>query len=297
MDISINGARILYTIENVPILGTVNVTQSVVVGLFILILISALCIWLGSGLKVTGISRKQAVAEMIYEALVDFVHGNMGTNMDQYIPLVGALFATCVVSNLCGLIGFWTPSADLMCEVAWAVVVFIVITYNKIKAAGIGGYLKSFAEPIAFMAPINVVSEVFTPVSMAFRQFGNVLSGSVISTLVYAALAAASYALFGALGSSLPACIVILALGIVCVWQSKAREMKFLKYLGIVLLVLGGLGALALITDGLSAQFPWLTIGIPALLSFYFDWFSGCVQGFIFCTLTTIFIKQAADME
>ena len=53
------------------------------------------------------------------------------------------------------------------------------------------------------------------------------------------------------------------------------------------------LGIFAIITN-LGATFPWLTVGIPAIPSLYFDWFGGCIQAFIFCTLTTLFIKQAA---
>ena len=53
------------------------------------------------------------------------------------------------------------------------------------------------------------------------------------------------------------------------------------------------LGVLAVISN-LGATFPWLTVGIPAIPSLYFDWFGGCIQAFIFCTLTTLFIKQAA---
>ena len=77
MDISINGARILYTIENVPLLGKINITQTVIVGWLVMAIITVLCIWLGSGLKVTGISRKQAVAEMAVTSLIKFVHNNM----------------------------------------------------------------------------------------------------------------------------------------------------------------------------------------------------------------------------
>ena len=88
MDVSINGARILATFENVPLFGTVQITQTLAVSWLVMIIISGLCIWLGSGLKVTGISRKQAVAEMTYHALINFVRGNMGTEFDRYIPLV-----------------------------------------------------------------------------------------------------------------------------------------------------------------------------------------------------------------
>ena len=78
MEVSINGARILHTIENVPVLGSIQITQTLVVSWLVVIIISALAIWLGSGLKVAGITRKQAVAEMVYNALVNFVRGQHG---------------------------------------------------------------------------------------------------------------------------------------------------------------------------------------------------------------------------
>lgn len=290
MDIEVNGARILATFENVPLFGTVQITQTLVVSWLILILISALCIWLGSGLKVTGISRKQAVAEMLYTSLVGFVRGNMGVNFDHYIPLVGAIFITSIVSNLISLLGIWSPTADLMTELAWALVVFVLITYHKIKASGIGGYLKGFLDPIFVMAPINVMSELFTPISMACRHFGNILSGTVISVLIYAALTAASSALFGLLGSSFLAALAIALVGGGLIVFGRKKEKKFYFILGIVLAVLGVCAALT----NLGATYPWLIIGIPAIPSLYFDWFGGCIQAFIFCTLTTLFIKQAA---
>ena len=88
MEVSINGARILHTFENVPLLGSVQITQTLAVSWLIMVIITGLCIWLGSGLKVTNISRKQAVAEMGYNAIVNFVRGNIGPEFDRYIPLV-----------------------------------------------------------------------------------------------------------------------------------------------------------------------------------------------------------------
>ena len=153
MDVSINGARILHTIENVPVLGSIQITQTLVVSWLVVIIISALAIWLGNGLKVTGISRKQAVAEMAYTALVNFVRGNMGPDFDRYIPLVGAIFVSSLVSNLISLLGIWSPTADLMTELAWGLVVFVLITYHKIKASGLVGYLKGFLDPIFVLLP------------------------------------------------------------------------------------------------------------------------------------------------
>ena len=290
MAVEINGAKILATFDNVPIFGTVQITQTLAAAWLVMLIISALCIWLGSGLKVTGISRKQAVAEMIYNALINFVRGNMGTEFDRYIPLVGTIFVTSIISNLISLIGVWSPTADLMTELAWGLVVFVIITYHKIKASGIGGYLKGFLDPIFILAPINVMSECFTPVSMACRHFGNILSGTVISALIYAALAAANNALFGLLGSSLYVGIVVAVVGIALFFVGKKSGRKLPLVIGIIAAILGILGVLT----NLGVDYPWLTVGIPAIPSLYFDWFGGCIQAFIFCTLTTLFIKQAA---
>ena len=291
MEVSINGAKILATFENVPIFGTVQITQTLAASWLVMIIISALCIWLGSGLKVTGISRKQAVAEMIYTSLVNFVRGNMGPEFDRYIPLVGTIFVTSIVSNLISLIGVWSPTADLMTELAWGLVVFVLITYHKIKASGIVTYMKGFLDPLPILLPINIMSECFTPVSMACRHFGNILSGTVINALIYAALTAANNALFGALGSSMTVASVVTILGVVLFFLGKKSGKKLPLIFGIIM---GILGILAVITK-LGVHYPWLTVGIPAIPSLYFDWFGGCIQAFIFCTLTTLFIKQAAD--
>ena len=290
MDISINGAGIIAEIPNVPLFGTVQITQTLAVSWLLLIVISALLIWLGSGLTVTNISRKQAVAEMGATALLNFVRGNMGNEFDHYIPLVGTIFVTSVISNLVGLLGLWSPTADLMTELAWALVVFVLITYHKIKSSGIGGYLKGFLDPIFVMAPINVMSELFTPISMACRHFGNILSGTVISALIYAALTVANNALFGWLGSSMYVGIVMAVVGMILFFVGKKSHKKLPLVIGIIAAILGILGVIT----NLGATFPWLMVGIPALPSLYFDWFGGCIQAFIFCTLTTLFIKQAA---
>ena len=290
MEVSINGARILATFENVPLFGTVQITQTLTVSWLVMLIITGLCIWLGSGLTVTNISRKQAVAEMAYGAIVNFVRGNMGTGFDHYIPLVATIFVTSVISNLISLVGIWSPTADLMTELAWGLVVFVLITYHKIKSSGIKEYLRGFLDPIPILLPINIMSECFTPISMACRHFGNILSGTVISTLIYGAMVAANNALFGALGSNLYVAIAVTVIGVGLFFFGKQKSKKPALVIGIIM---GILGVLAVITN-LGVTYPWLTIGVPAIPSLYFDWFGGCIQAFIFCTLTTLFIKQAA---
>ena len=251
MEIDITGARIFYTFPfEIPILGKLQITETMVISWVVMVIITGLCIWLTHDLKVEQISKRQALAEWLVEKANHFVLGNMGEEFRHLIPFVAALFATSLVSNLISLVGLRSPTADLSTEAAWAVVVFIMITGQKIKTNGIGGYMKGFTEPIPVLTPFNILSELATPISMACRHFGNILSGVVINTLVYGALAVASSALFG--------------------------------------LIPGAVG-------DVLAKIPFLDVGIPAILSVYFDWFSGFMQAFIFCMLTTMYIKGAAE--
>lgn len=190
MEVDISGARVFFTIPtNIPILGDLQISETLVVSWIVMALITGLCIWLTHDLKVEKISKRQAVAEMLVEMANKFVIGNAGEKFRKLIPFVAALFATSVVSNLISLIGLRSPTADLSTEAAWAIVVFIMITAQKIKTSGIGGYLKGFTTPIAVMTPFNVLSELATPISLACRHFGNILSGVVINALIYGALA------------------------------------------------------------------------------------------------------------
>ena len=251
MEVDITGARIFYTFPiDFPVLGKFQLTETIVISWLVMLIITGLCIWLTRDLKVENISKRQAVAEMLVEIANKFVIGNMGEKFRKMIPFVAELFATSLVSNLISLVGLRSPTADLSVEAAWAVVVFIMITSEKIKAGGVGGYLKGFTQPIPVLTPFNILSELATPISMACRHFGNILSGIVINSLIYAALALASSALLG--------------------------------------LLPGLLG-------DLLSHIPILSVGVPAILSFYFDWFTGFMQAFIFCMLTTMYIANASE--
>ncbi len=253
MNIDISGPKVFFTIPlNIPILGDLQISETMVVSWLVMIIITGLCIWLTHDLKVENISKRQAAAEMIVETLNNFVIGNMGERFRYMIPFVGALFSTSLVSNLISLTGLRSPTADLSTEAAWAVVVFIMITHQKLKTNGLGGYLKGFTEPIPVMTPFNILGEISTPVSMACRHFGNIFSGIVIGGLIYGALAVLSTAVLG--------------------------------------LIPGAVGHVL-------AQIPIFDVGLPAITGFYFDWFTSCMQAFIFSMLTIMYIAQEAGDE
>ena len=83
----LNGAKILYTIHtNIPVLGDLKITQTLVSTWIVMALLTALAFWLGHDLKLENVSKRQAAAEFIVERLDQFVHDNMGIHFDQYIP-------------------------------------------------------------------------------------------------------------------------------------------------------------------------------------------------------------------
>ena len=94
------------------------------------------------------------------------------------------------------MLGLFPPTSDVNITFGWAILVFGLITYYKLQG-GFGYYVKGFFEPLFILAPLNVIGEIATPVSMAFRHFGNVLSGVVISTLMAAGLQVASSLILG----------------------------------------------------------------------------------------------------
>ena len=251
MEVSVKGADILY---NIPIFGGIPITTTLVNTWLVMILITVFCIWLTKGMQVQAKTKRQHVAELIVMTVTNWVSENMGQQYTKkaFPPFIAALFALSVCCSLLGLFGLYPPTADLSTTVAWSVMVFVMITRMKIKTNKVSGYLKGFTEPVKLLTPLNIISELSTPLSMAFRHFGNIASGQVVGILIYMALLGLNQLLFG--------------------WLPGA--------LGTVL-----------------STIPFTYVGIPAILSIYFDVFSAFMQAFIFCMLTMNYISLAAEAE
>ena len=243
--ISISGARIYLTVP-MPIQDLL-ITESQINSWMVMISILGLCLYMTHGLKVKADTKRQHAVEWVVENVGKMVKNNMGEYFAGFAPFVTAIIALSAFSSLMSLFGLYPPTSDLNVVAGWAVLVFALITYYKFKCGPVR-YLKSFAEPVAFLAPMNVISEVATPISMSFRHYGNVLSGTVISALLASALQ------------------------------------------GLSAMVLGGL-------PGFLADIPLFQIGIPAVLSVYFDVFSGCLQAYIFAMLTMMYVSGGFPIE
>ncbi len=196
MNNNITGARILISI---PELGGFMLTETVVTTWIVMLVLVLLCRFMTAHLTVHPTTRRQVIAEWIVTAVQNLVKNTMGEQYlhTWYVPLIGAMFALSAGCSLSSVVGAKAPTCDLSTVLGWAFFVFILITVTKLRTNGVLGYVKSFAAPVVVMAPMNLISEVATPVSMALRHFGNIASGSVVTTLIYGGLASLSSMVLG----------------------------------------------------------------------------------------------------
>jgi F-type H+-transporting ATPase subunit a len=226
---------------------------------------------------------------MLYNMVCD----TMGKHNAHYLPLIGTIFLSSICSTLIGMTGFIrSATADLSVPLVWALIVTAIIWYNNIKNNGFLGWLKGFTEPVVVMTPMNIISEIAQPISMAFRHFGNVAGGGVITSILYAALSLVSSVVLNAIAASgWIMGVVLLAVGAGLFVLGNKKKKLFLKALGIIFAVVGFFGLLQAL--GILSGVPIFAFGIPAVLSLYFDMFSGFVQALVFSLLSMVYISSS----
>ena len=280
MNVSVDGAFVYFTI---PVFGGIPITQTTVSGLVVTLLLCCAFIYLGKDLKKRP-DGKQVLVEKGVMMLYGLVCDTMGKHNVHYLPLIGTIFLSSILSSLIGMTGFFrSATADLSVPLVWAVTVSVIIWTNTIKKDGLGSFLKNYINPM------NLVSDIAQPASMALRHFGNVAGGGVITSILYTALSMVSSLVLNAIASNgVAVSIVLLVAGAALIlwWYKQKKAVKLI--FGIIMTVLGIFGALQAL-DILSGV-PVFAFGIPAVLSLYFDLFSSFVQALVFTLLSMVYI-------
>ena len=164
-----------------PLIGGVqlDIAESVVMAVILI-----LSIILTSNLKVHNVSRRQLVAETIVTKLEGIVTGMIGEEGKRYVPYLVSVLLYLGISNIIGLFGMKPPTKDLNVTAALALMSIILVEAAGIRKKGVGGWIKSFTEPIAIVTPINILEVFIKPLSLCMRLFGNVLGAFVIMELL-----------------------------------------------------------------------------------------------------------------
>ena len=174
----------LQTVFNIPLFGGIPVFESVVVSWMITAVILVLCLLLTRRLSVEHPKRGQLFLEHCVEWCYKFFGDTVGEEAKPFVPYLSAVLFYIGIANLIGLLGFKPPTKDLNVTIALAVMSIILIEGSGIVYKGPKRFIKSFAEPMAIVAPINVLEIFIRPLSLCMRLFGNVLGSFVIIELI-----------------------------------------------------------------------------------------------------------------
>lgn len=276
-------------------IGPVIITETILSLTVVTVLLAVAGILLGRGLKKRP-GRLQVLTEKGVSMLTGLVTSTMGEHNIGWVPYIGTIFLSSMFGSLIGMTGFLrSTTADLAVVLTWAVMTSVIIWANSIKNFGFLGWLKGFTEPIVVMTPMNIISEIAQPLALAFRHFGNVAGGGIITMIIYTALSLLSTAVVRLVSSTviLPILLVLIGAAFIVVACRKEKKKKRWWVGGVTFVVLGIMGLITRFGWLGNLQIPILQVGIPAILSIYFDLFSGFVQAFVFCLLSMVYIAGA----
>ncbi len=172
------------TVFVIPILGGIEVMESVAATWIIMAILVVVAIFLTSNLKVENVGKKQMIVETAVEGLQNMIVGIIGEKGIKYVPYLVTVIIFIALSNMMGIIGFKPPTKDLNVTAGLAIMSIILIEYAAISSKGVKHWLKHFIEPVPVVMPINVLELFIRPLSLCMRLFGNILGAFVVMELL-----------------------------------------------------------------------------------------------------------------
>ena len=281
MSIDVTGAYVYFVI---PILGGIPISQTTVSSFLVAVILCVLFVLLGRNLQKRP-GKMQVLVEKGVSMITNLTVSAMGSHNIHWTPFMGCLFLCSICGSYIGLTGFLRSStADINCTAVWALMVSFIIWFNNIKNDGIGKFLKNYVNPM------NIISDVAQPLSMSFRHFSNVSVGGIIGAIIYSALSLLSSVIIGLVSSAgwLMGLTLTIAGTLMFFLWAKRKKKIFAYILSVVTGVVGLFGLLESV--GILSGVPIFTLGIPAALSVYFDFFSGFIQALVFTLLSMVYI-------
>ncbi|MFP4159871.1 MAG: F0F1 ATP synthase subunit A [Desulfobacterales bacterium] len=128
----------------------------------------------------------QTIGETFVFQFYSLTEDALGEDMAKtYGPMIIALFIFLLSCNLIGMIPhMYEPTNDLNTPLSLGIMGFFIAHYAGIRQKGLKKYLKTYVEPIFFMAPLNIIGELSKVISISFRLFGNIMGGTIIVLVV-----------------------------------------------------------------------------------------------------------------
>ena len=172
------------TVFTIPIFGGIPISEAIVVTWIIMGILAIVAILLVRNLRVENPGKKQIVLEIAIDGVYHFFEDSMGSHGKRYIPYMITVGLYIGVANLIGLFGFKPPTKDMNVTIALAFMSISLIEIAGVKQKGFKGWVKSFAQPVPIILPINILEVFIRPLSLCMRLFGNVLGAFVVMELI-----------------------------------------------------------------------------------------------------------------
>lgn len=172
------------TVFTIPLFGGIPIKESIIVTWIIMAIIIVFCIVFVRDLRVENPGRKQVILETAVGGIYKFFDNIMMGHGKAYIPYLISVGLFIAISDLIGIIGFKPPTKDLNVTASLALMSILLIQTAGIRRRGVVGWIKSFAEPVAMILPLNVLELIIKPLSLCMRLFGNILGAYIIMELI-----------------------------------------------------------------------------------------------------------------
>ena len=140
------------------------------------------------GAVLLGIMAVEFVEKMVRDATNKEI-------AEKLAPYVGSIMLYIFLANIAGLFGIEPPTANYSVTLTLAAITCILIEVYAIRYKGAKGYIKGLFEPLAPFVIINIISKLGTLLSLSLRLFGNIMSGTILMSVIYQLFAMVSGAI------------------------------------------------------------------------------------------------------
>jgi len=173
--------------------GADVVPNYIVMALLILVVVSALCLFVRTRLSVDNPGRLQIVLEMLVGGVQGMLDQNIGPKGRRYLPLVGSVGLFILLGNLMGLIpGLMAPTSNINVTLGCALTVWVYYQFHGFREQGIIGYVKHFMVPAGapmwifpIYLPIEIISHLSRILSLSVRLFGNIFGEELVILILF----------------------------------------------------------------------------------------------------------------
>ena len=152
-------------------------------------------------LSVEKPNSAQQFAEIIHDFTGGYADQIIGHGYERFQAFVTCIFLFVVVNNLLGLVpGIDTPTADPVVPLGIAMLTFVYYNFYGFKEQGFVGYMKHFAGPIWWIAPllfpIEIVSNLARVMSLTIRLYANMFASDLVTLVFFSLVPVAIPAIF-----------------------------------------------------------------------------------------------------